>query len=176
VVVHARDTNCAAALTDLVDRGAALVVGDLASAPQTGHLADQVNQLGRMDPVIHNADVYSDRDRNPRPEGHPRVLAVDTLAPYVLRGLSRRPDRLIYLTSDMHVGGDDSLNDLDRTTRRWNGTRPTATHSARMAENGVSFGRGKRQIRGSAATDLPSRAFLGTAATARARRPRDGEP
>jgi hypothetical protein len=35
VVVHARDTNRAAALTDLVDRGAALVVGDLASAPQT---------------------------------------------------------------------------------------------------------------------------------------------
>jgi NAD(P)-dependent dehydrogenase (short-subunit alcohol dehydrogenase family) len=32
VVVHARDTNRAAALTDLVDRGAALVVGDLASA------------------------------------------------------------------------------------------------------------------------------------------------
>jgi NAD(P)-dependent dehydrogenase (short-subunit alcohol dehydrogenase family) len=81
VVVHARDTHRAAALTDLVDRGAALVVGDLANAAQTRHLADQVNQLGRMDAVIHNAGVYGDRDRNPSPEGHPRVLAVNTLAP-----------------------------------------------------------------------------------------------
>ena len=123
VVVHARDTNRAAALTDLVDRGAALVVGDLASAQQTLHLADQVNQLGRMDAVIHNAGVYGDRDRNPGPEGHPRVLAVNTLAPYLLTGLIERPDRLIYLTSDMHVSGDDSLHDLDWTTRRWNGTQ-----------------------------------------------------
>ena len=110
-------------MTDLIDRGAALVVGDLASAAQTRHLAEQVNQLGRMDAVIHNAGVYGHRDR----EGHPRVLAVNTLAAYLLTGLIHRPDRLIYLTSDMHVAGDDSLNDLDWTTRRWNGTRPTAT-------------------------------------------------
>ena len=123
VVVHARDTNRAAALTDLVDRGAALVVGDLASVQQTRHLADQVNQLGRMDAVIHNAGVYGDRDRNPSPEGHPRVLAVNTLAPYLLTGLIYRPDRLIYLTSDMHVSGDGNLSDLDWNTRRWNGTQ-----------------------------------------------------
>ena len=123
VVVHARDTSRAAALTDLVDRGAAVVIGDLASAQQTRHLAEQVNQLGRMDAVIHNAGVYGDRDRNPGPEGHPRVLAVNTLAPYLLTGLIERPDRLIYLTSDMHVSGDDSLQDLDWTTRRWNGTQ-----------------------------------------------------
>jgi NAD(P)-dependent dehydrogenase (short-subunit alcohol dehydrogenase family) len=123
VVVHARDTSRAAALTDLVDRGAAVVIGDLASAQQTRHLAEQVNQLGRMDAVIHNAGVYGDRDRNPGPEGHPRLLAVNTLAPYLLTGLIERPDRLIYLTSDMHVSGDDSLHDLDWTTRRWNGTQ-----------------------------------------------------
>jgi NAD(P)-dependent dehydrogenase (short-subunit alcohol dehydrogenase family) len=123
VVVHARDTSRAAALTDLVDRGAAVVIGDLTSAQQTRHLADQVNQLGRMDAVIHNAGVYGDRDRNPSPEGHPRMLAVNTLAPYLLTGLIERPERLIYLTSDMHISGDDSLNDLDWDTRRWNGTQ-----------------------------------------------------
>ena len=86
-------------------------------------LADQVNQLGRMDAVIHNAGVYGDSDRHPSPEGHPRVLAVNTLAPYLLTGLIQRPDRLIYLTSDMHVSGDDSLHDLDWSSRRWNGTQ-----------------------------------------------------
>ena len=123
LVVHARDRNRAAALTDLVDRGAALVVGDLASTQQTRELADQINRLGRMDAIIHNAGVYGDRERHPSPEGHPRLLAVNALAPYLLTGLIERPDRLIYLTSDMHVSGDDSLDDLDWNTRRWNGTQ-----------------------------------------------------
>ncbi|MGO4586649.1 SDR family NAD(P)-dependent oxidoreductase [Arthrobacter sp. 2RAF6] len=123
VVVHARDTHRAPALRDLADRGAAVVVGDLASAQQTRSLADQVNQLGRMDTIIHNAGVYGDAGPNRSPEGHPRVLAVNTLAPYLLTGLIQGPNRLIYLTSDMHVSGDQSLHDLDWTTRRWNGTQ-----------------------------------------------------
>lgn len=123
VVVHARDTHRAAALRDLADRGAAVVVGDLASGQQTRSLADHVNQLGRMDAIIHNAGVYGDAGPNRSPEGHPRVLAVNTLAPYLLTGLIQRPNRLIYLTSDMHVSGDPSLHDLDWTTRRWNGTQ-----------------------------------------------------
>ena len=60
VVVHARSHQRAADLSDLADRGAAVVVGDLASLEQTRSLADQVNQLGRMDAVIHNAGVYGD--------------------------------------------------------------------------------------------------------------------
>ena len=51
------------------------------------------------------------------------MLAVNTLAPYLLTGLIERPERLIYLTSDMHVSGDDSLHDLDWDTRRWNATQ-----------------------------------------------------
>ena len=69
VVVHARDTTRAAALRDLVDRGAAIVIGDLASAQQTRSLADQVNQLGRMDAIIHNAGVYGDRTATPPRKG-----------------------------------------------------------------------------------------------------------
>jgi hypothetical protein len=51
------------------------------------------------------------------------MLAVNTLAPYLLTWLIERPERLIYLTSDMHISGDDSLNDLDWDTRRWDGTQ-----------------------------------------------------
>jgi NAD(P)-dependent dehydrogenase (short-subunit alcohol dehydrogenase family) len=121
VVVHARDPQRVGTLADLADRGATVVVGDLASVEHTRHLAEQVNKLGRMDVVIHNAGVYGESRRNPGPEGHPRTLAVNILAPYLLTGLIERPDRLIYLTSDMHVSGDDSLRDLDWTARRWNG-------------------------------------------------------
>lgn len=123
VVVHARDRSRAAGLTDLVQRGATVVTGDLADPDQTRHLANQVNELGRMNAVIHNAGVYGDHEAHAGREGHPRTLAVNTLAPYVLTGLIERPDRLIYLTSDMHISGDDSLSDLDWKTRRWNGTQ-----------------------------------------------------
>ena len=95
-----------------------MVVGNLVSLEQTRSLADQVNQLGRMDAVIHNAGVYGDTGRHPSLDGHPRVLTVNTLAPYLLTGLIQRPNRLVYLTSDMHVSGDVSLRDLDWTSRR----------------------------------------------------------
>ena len=98
-----------------------MVIGDLASGEETRRLADQVNELGRMDAIIHNAGVYADSERHASPEGHPRTLAVNTLAPYLLTGLIERPDRLIYVTSGMHRSGDDSLRDLDWTTRPWNG-------------------------------------------------------
>jgi NAD(P)-dependent dehydrogenase (short-subunit alcohol dehydrogenase family) len=123
VVVHARSHQRATDLSDLADRGASVVFGNLASLEQVRSVADQVNQLGRMDAVIHNAGVYGDTGRHPGFEGHPRVLAVNTLAPYLLTGLIQRPDRLIYLTSDMHVSGDDSLRDLTWSSRRWNGTQ-----------------------------------------------------
>jgi NAD(P)-dependent dehydrogenase (short-subunit alcohol dehydrogenase family) len=99
------------------------VVGDLSSEKQIRSLADQVNGLGRMDAIIHNAGVYTDRDRHPTPEGHARMLAVNTLAPYLLTGLIQRPARLIDLTIDMHLSGDDTLRDIDWTERRWNGTQ-----------------------------------------------------
>ncbi len=123
VFIHARNHERAATLSDLVGRGTSIVVGDLASQGETRDVADQVNQLGRMDAIIHNAGVYGDIPREPTSEGHPRLLAVNTLVPYLLTGLIQTPDRLIYLTSDMHVGGDDSLYDLDWATRTWDGTQ-----------------------------------------------------
>ena len=69
VVVHARSHQRAAELSDLTARGAAVVVGDLASLEQTRSVADQVNQLGRMDAVIHNAGVYGDTGRHPAQKG-----------------------------------------------------------------------------------------------------------
>jgi hypothetical protein len=107
-----------------------------------------------MDAVIHNAGVYGDRDRNPGPEGHPRLLAVNTLAPYLLTGLIERPDRLIYLTSDMHVSGDDSLHDLDWTTRRWNGTQ--AYGGSKLFVTALALALGRRWPNTSATRSIPA--------------------
>ena len=68
VVLHARSKQRAAALADLAPRAAGVVIGDLASAAETRALADQVNKIGRMDAVIHNAGIYrepSARRRRP---------------------------------------------------------------------------------------------------------------
>ena len=120
VVLHARSASRAAALEDLEPRSAGIVIGDLASAKETRSVAEQVNKLGRMDAVIHNAGVYRESNRGPTPEGHAKLLAVNTLAPYILTALITRPDRLIYLSSGMHHGGEATLRDIDWTERRWN--------------------------------------------------------
>ena len=113
VVLHARSRERASAVDDLASRAAGVVVGDLASAVETRRIADQVNAIGRMDAVIHNAGAYATSGRSPTPEGHSTILAVNTLAPYILTALIERPSRLVYLSSGMHRGGSASLRDID---------------------------------------------------------------
>jgi NAD(P)-dependent dehydrogenase (short-subunit alcohol dehydrogenase family) len=119
VVLHARSKQRATALADLAPRAAGVVIGDLSSATETRALAEQVNRIGRMDAVIHNAGIYHESSRGNTPEGHAKILAVNTLAPYLLTALIERPDRLIYLSSGMHRGGGRSLRDIDWKQRRW---------------------------------------------------------
>jgi NAD(P)-dependent dehydrogenase (short-subunit alcohol dehydrogenase family) len=114
VIVHARSTDRLAAVRDLLDRGAAAVVGDLSDLEETRSLAAQVNRLGRMDAVIHNAGVISG----------PHVLPVNVVAPYLLTALIDRPQRLVYLSSSMHRGGRASLTGID-----WAGHRTTGAYS-----------------------------------------------
>jgi NAD(P)-dependent dehydrogenase (short-subunit alcohol dehydrogenase family) len=123
VVLHARSAERAAAFGGLAGKAAGVVIGDLASAAQTRSVAEQVNKLGRMDAVIHNAGIYREPKRAPTPEGHAKVLAVNTLAPFMLAARIERPDRLIFLSSGMHRGGDGTLYDIDWNERRWETSR-----------------------------------------------------
>ena len=114
VVVHARNRDRLTAVRELLDRGAAAVVGDLSDLEETREVAGQVNRLGRMDAVIHNAGVV----------GGSQVLGVNVVAPYLLTALIHRPQRLVYLTSGMHRGGRASLTGVD-----WSGHRATGSYS-----------------------------------------------
>jgi NAD(P)-dependent dehydrogenase (short-subunit alcohol dehydrogenase family) len=120
VVLHARTRERAAALGALAADAAGVVIGDLSSAAQTRDLADQVNQIGRMDAVIHNAGVFLEPSRATTADGHAKTLAVNTLAPYLLTALTDRPDRLIYLSSGLHHAAAGSLRDIDWISRPWN--------------------------------------------------------
>ena len=123
VVLHARTGKRAAALRDLAPDATGVVIGDLSSAAETREVADQVNQIGRMDAVIHNAGVYLEPSRGTTADGHAKTFAVNTLAPYMLTALIDRPDRLIYLSSGLHHAGAVSLRDIDWTRRSWNAAR-----------------------------------------------------
>ncbi|NJP65182.1 SDR family NAD(P)-dependent oxidoreductase [Streptomyces spiramenti] len=57
VVVHARTRARLAAVQNLLDRGASAVVGDLAELRQVRDLAEQAEELGPYDAVVHNAGV-----------------------------------------------------------------------------------------------------------------------
>jgi NAD(P)-dependent dehydrogenase (short-subunit alcohol dehydrogenase family) len=102
------------AVRDLLDRGAAAVVGDLSDPEETREVAEQVNRLGQVDAVIHNASVITG----------PHVLPVNVVAPYLLTALIHRPRRLVYLSSSMHRGGRASLAGMD-----WGGHRTTGSYS-----------------------------------------------
>ena len=114
VIVHARSAERLAAVDDLLDRGASAVVGDLAHLSQTRGLAQQVNELGRVDAVIHNAGVYSGPD----------VMPVNVVAPYLLTALIQRPPQLVYLSSGSHYGGRADVAGVD-----WSGRRRTGSYA-----------------------------------------------
>src|ERR1043166_2009127 len=105
VVVHARSPERASALADLASRAAGVVIGDLRSAAETRNVAEQGNGTARMHALIHTAGFYGEPSRGSPPDGHPTILAVNTLAPFILTALMHHPDRLIYLSSSLHRGG-----------------------------------------------------------------------
>jgi NAD(P)-dependent dehydrogenase (short-subunit alcohol dehydrogenase family) len=107
-----------------VPKSEAVVIGDLASISQMKSVAAQVNALGDFDAVIHNAGVgYREPRRIVTEDGLPHVFAVNTLAPFVLTALIRKPKRLVYLSSGLHKNGDPSLKDLVWEKRPWDGTQ-----------------------------------------------------
>jgi NAD(P)-dependent dehydrogenase (short-subunit alcohol dehydrogenase family) len=124
VVLHARSEARGREALAAVPGAAGALAGDLASVAQTRALAERANEDGRFDAVIHNAALgYQVSQPGPTENGLASVFAVNVLAPYVLTALMTRPDRLIYLSSGMHTGGDPSLEDLGWRERGWNGVQ-----------------------------------------------------
>ena len=112
VVLHGRSRDRADEALSKVPGALAAVVGDLAGIAETKSLADQVNELGPFDAVIHNAGVYGESYCGLTADGLPEMFVVNSLAPYILTCLIRRPKRLVYTSSGMHRSGDASLRDM----------------------------------------------------------------
>jgi NAD(P)-dependent dehydrogenase (short-subunit alcohol dehydrogenase family) len=108
VIVHARNTGRAAHLRPLSDHGAGIVIGDFADRDAVRRIATELVKQAPLDAVIHNVGVWSGRD----------VMPVNIIAPYLLTALLPLPERLIYLSSGSHFGGQPRLYGVD-----WQGKR-----------------------------------------------------
>ena len=127
VTLHARNEARAEDTRDELPAAAAVVVGDLSSIAGMRQVAEQANHLGRYHAVIHNAGIgYREPKRIVTVDGLSHVFAVNVLAPYLVTALMTRPDRLVYLSSGMHRGGDPDLSDLQWDRRPWNGSQAYA--------------------------------------------------
>jgi NAD(P)-dependent dehydrogenase (short-subunit alcohol dehydrogenase family) len=121
-VLHARSQQRADETQNKLPAAESVVVGDLTSITQTRRVADQVNKLGTFDAVIHNAGIgHREPKRIVTEDGLSHLLAVNTIAPYILTALITRPKRLVYLSSMLHRDGDPSLKDLTWADRPWLG-------------------------------------------------------
>jgi NAD(P)-dependent dehydrogenase (short-subunit alcohol dehydrogenase family) len=146
VVLHARTRERAAVLSDMALGAAGVVIGDLATAAETRELSDQVNKIGRMEAIIHNAGIFLEPSRATTADGHAKTLAVNTLAPYLLTALIERPARLIYLTSGLHRSGTGPLRDIDWTGRQWNAARAYAESKLYVTALALTLARTRRDV------------------------------
>ena len=127
MVLHARSSGRVENVRRRLPGASAIVVGDLSRMSEMKSVADQVNQLGTFDAIIHNVGVgYREPKRIETEDGLPHVFATNVMAPYVLTALIERPRRLVYLSSGMHHGITANFGDTGWKQRRWNGSQAYA--------------------------------------------------
>lgn len=141
VVLHARNQLRARDAKASLPQAEAVVMGDVSTIAAMVSVAEQVNALGDFDAVIHNAAIgYQEQKKVVTADGLPELFAVNSLAPYVLTALIRRPARLIYLSSGLHKEGDESLGDLVWERRRWIPEDPGLFESQRILAPALETG------------------------------------
>ena len=110
VVLHARNAERRLEVIKKTPEAASVLTGNLSNIEETKKLAHEVNKIGALDVVIHNAGVYQASAKE--------TFAVNTLAPYILTCLIQRPKRLIYLSSGMHLQGHSKLDNFNTDISR----------------------------------------------------------
>lgn len=87
VVLHARNEKRGQEALKQIPGAKHVLIADLADLDEIKALGEKANAF-TFDAVIHNAGVYQTSAQ--------QLLAVNTLAPYLLTALMHKPERLIY--------------------------------------------------------------------------------
>lgn len=104
VYLHARNHDRATMVHSKCPQAAGIMIGDLSNVDDLKRIAMEVNKLGRLTSIIHNAGVYTSNQR--------LTFQVNVLAPYVLTALINPPERMIYTASNMHAGAPLEIQQL----------------------------------------------------------------
>ncbi len=110
VVLHARNAERGRSAQQKVPGAEQVILGDLSNIDETKKVANEANALGCFDAVIHNAGVFQAPPKE--------IFLVNIIAPYILTCLIQKPERLIYLSSGMHLHGHANLDDFHKDSRR----------------------------------------------------------
>lgn len=104
VYLHARNQERKEEVLKKTTGAKSVFVADLSDIEQIKQLANDVNDSGRFDAIIHNAGIYTAAGKD--------IFTVNVIAPYILTCLIEKPQRLIYVSSDMHLGGQSKLDNI----------------------------------------------------------------
>jgi NAD(P)-dependent dehydrogenase (short-subunit alcohol dehydrogenase family) len=127
VTLHCRNEDRASDARRVLPAAEHVVIGDFESIAGMRQVVEGANALGRYDAVIHNAGIgYRERRLVQTPDGLSHVFAINVLAPYLLTALITPSNRLVYLGSGMHKGGNPDFGDLQWAGRSWNGAQAYA--------------------------------------------------
>ena len=118
VILHARNESRAADAKAACPGAEDCLIADLSSTADTQKLATEANRkYGALDAIVHNAGIgYNSAAQ--RTQGVSTMFIVNSLAPFVLTSLMNKPKRLVYVSSGLHTGGDDSLKDVGWQERK----------------------------------------------------------
>ena len=104
VVLHGRNEDRGKDALNQVPGAEKVLSADLSKMEEIKRLAKEVNESGHFDAIIHNAGINQGSGD--------LIFTVNTLAPYILTCLIRKPGRLIYLSSGSHLSGDSNLDKM----------------------------------------------------------------
>lgn len=112
VTLHARNQDRASQASSQVPKAENILIGDLSSIAATKALANQANSHGPWDTVVHNAGIGLSGTEGMTEDGLAKTFQINSLAPYLLTCLMEKPKRLLYVSSGLHTGGDETLEDV----------------------------------------------------------------
>lgn len=112
VILHARNAQRAQDAATACPGSQAVLIADLTSLEETKILAAEADRHGPFDCIMHNAGLYFGMEKVKGKSGLPSLFTVNTLAPYMLTCLMKRPKRLVFISSGLHQGGKPNLDNL----------------------------------------------------------------
>lgn len=122
VYLHARNPQRASQTKSAAPGAQAVLVSDISTLAGMRNLAESANAHAPFDTIIHNAGIGFQQPFSLTEDAVAKVFAVNSLAPYVLTALMKKPtSQILYMSSGLHTGGDSSLNDVTWTKKRWSG-------------------------------------------------------